>query len=309
MTTMARTAHQLEVLAMHEIFNNIDQLSLLQQNMLSLVPEDIAAQGLEGFREVLTTIAVNHNMFLTKLRNFLMPSNKILLTEYTTWYAKNVGLVAKVEKMDYASVKDLPIDIPTGMEGTYPNTITLINRIMDELNILPVVSGISKTINSMMIAISQGSDKCEAFLKMDIIRLNNLKRKVEPFCTKLETLFTTDNPAHMEKKLFGAQFTSIDELQKCRLEIATINKSISLLNTLTNKLPNMEKEVTECVNYVVASDTAEEGEYKPSEQFVKQFAEYLYTAEYLLHNYGVAVTKYLAIVHNLTFVYGSLGKA
>ena len=286
--------------ALESLTSNISQL----ENTGKLEGEEYSVESLQ---DVLTQISANTNLFVTKLKNLFTIGNQVYITEYQTWSAKNAMRIGKVERMSTESVAGQLIDIPSGMTGTYGECATMLNHLVETLDIFAVLRNVSHTADCILISINQGSNSCEGSLASAIAQLAVMRNKTDISFNKLMAMFNFDATDHAVSVSFNSQFTDVEALAQCRKTLANTDKKIVKSSSLVKESQQLETRVNRCVDYLVDKEPRNENEYKPTPKFVKQLTEYLSDAEHLINTYGVAITVYMAITHNLTFVYKKLG--
>ena len=262
--------------------------------------------SLESLGTILQGISTAHSSFVSKLQTLFISGKRRYVTEYDTWQKKNGRLIAKVEKMSYEDASQHDIDLPTGMTATYPECMQLISALLKKHDMFVVLSDASKVIDSIQASISQGSNDCERKLGSSNSKMQSIADPLTELHGKLLAAFSVEILS-MDQMPFKKHFANMDELAGFRAQLAAANKNIANLSKIQPQLSTLEKGVDQCVTYLLDTENHGEDDYTPSPKFIKQFAHYLSLVDSVVSMYGDTTMRILAITHNTTYLYKTLG--
>lgn len=260
----------------------------------------------EGLLIVLKNVSAIQSKFVASLKKTVTLGHSKYKTEYSEWYKKNKSTIAKVERMSYDDASQFDIDAPTGMTGTYVDVMDAISKYQQVSDIMTVISNSSMVVDSILTSISQGSSDCEQQLSKAIVMLTAVSKKANDYHNVVLSMFDI-NDQRVEKKEFKEHFANMIELKDYRDQLKEASDVVSNMPNISKAVTNIEKGVDTCVNYITDTEERDENEYTPSAKFVKQFATYLGMVDSSLVGYGDIALRVMALTHNTTFVYSSLG--
>jgi hypothetical protein len=261
----------------------------------------------EAMREFFQAISSANKTFKMNLMNFFHVAPKQYGTEYSSWITKNQRKVKTVDGMSYEAVKDIMIDLPTGMTAKYPEVASALLKGVNDLEIESVVKNALLVIDSIQASISNGSNNCERVVDVANAKNNSKFKMLMATRDAIDGSFDVE-VSRSETKQFGDMFADMKELADTRKDIEEANETISTIPNLEKSISELEEAIDITVNYIVDdSEKAVDG-YHPSPKFIKAYAKFIGDTETELAMYGDMLIRVLALTHNFTRIYDTVGK-
>ena len=229
-------------------------------------------------------------------------------SELKYWFDKNSMKVNLLEKQEIEEYKDVKVDIPSGMKGSYIDVGDLISKSYNAVDVHRTVSQGVSLMDSIMSSISQGSDSHEGAVELENKILVGRLKVMEGVQKGLNKSFTA-NAKGVVKKHFGTVASSFDELRGVRVGMMNHEQVLLRATEVTAMMDTMANSVEKVVSFLGdLLDGSESDGYAPSKQFIKQLADYVRNTAIVLENHSSVLTRQLTVEHNLILVYTELIK-
>lgn len=225
------------------------------------------------------------NSFKTSITRF---NHSVKRSEIKMYYESNMLKVSKVEKSLYDTFKDLEMDKPVGMKGTFLDAVKAVNRTYTALDIYTFAAAVEKHLKDMRLLIARDS---KSFSQLNTI-LQVIKTRQQLMSDEkktIEAIFTNSENDSVED--FTALYKSMDDFKEVR-------------ETLISMMPRID-EATRLNDCVDECDTAlqdiivlVEQDVQIDKSIINNLLEITKYMSAACSFYGENVSRQLALEHN-----------
>lgn len=263
---------------------------------------DLAATiGTEGFsdfvhRAFIAVVDTFTQLLMTLKTNVTAFADSLKRSEIKVYSDSNMLKISAVEKKGYHECKDMDIDFPSGMHGTYIEGVVAVKNVYTTLRLRELITTVSHELDRMYQAMSRGEDYSVPFNTM-VRHFADTKDHVVKALELSNKIFTKDST---NKAKFEVLYKSMEQFRMVRTELVGMEKYPKDVAEFVSAMEDMDKVLKNIVSFIGSSkDKMDDATVKSLASFVRILADYY-------EIYGTNVSRQLALEHNHVLVIDAL---
>ncbi len=221
-------------------------------------------------------------------------------------YESHLTSIQRIEGKSIKEYMDTQVDVPTGMNGTYPAAINAISTVYGACDVAETMIKALHDLDVVYSSMAKGSDTHEGVITANTKVVEGKLKAQEASMKALRKIFTGKGKPLAKKKV-EKLFNSFEELKAARIALTNMEEEILSTSVVEKQARVMSDTLQRIGDFVKSSVANGEGsDYVPSKKFIKQLASYVRLHAIALTNYAECITAQMATEHNLGLVYTTL---
>jgi hypothetical protein len=226
-------------------------------------------------------------------------TKSIKRSELRLFSDNHVNLCAEVERTDYLKLKDMRVDAPCGLNGTFATAVEYIEAVYTQLDATNYIDSVQADLARILYQLSNNNFKDT---EIPSTKFSEDKAKVVKWAEATgKKIFTDKNSTG--KVAFKTVYGSMQEFASVRSKLLMLEPRLQEVNAFSDKLDQLSATLGNITNVV----GARQDQLPP--KFLKDLAASIRAAGECFDLFGQNVMRQMSLEHNHVLNYLNLYKA